>query len=117
MAYRVLIVEDEPAAAEPLRRFLESLGHDVRVASTGPDGLTLARQWLPDFALCDIALPGLSGWELAQELRRDVKTSGVRLVAVTGRGSNADRQRSAEAGFEKHLVKPVDPIALKELLV
>jgi CheY-like chemotaxis protein len=117
MAYRILIVEDEPAAAEPLRRFLESLGHDVKVAGTGPDGLALAREWLPDFALCDIALPGLSGWELARELRQDPKTANVHLLAITGHSSEEDRHRSKEAGFEKHLVKPVDPAVLTELLV
>jgi len=117
MTARILIVEDEDAAAEPLRRFLELVGHDVKVAGTGPDGLALAREWLPDFVLCDIGLPGLSGWELAGELHRDQKTAGIRLVAVTGHGSQADRQRSKEVGFEQHLVKPVDPAVLTDLLV
>ena len=117
MGHRILIVEDENYAAEPLRRFLQLAGHEVRVACTGPEGLSVAKEWVPDVALCDIGLPGLSGWELARELRRDPKTAHMRLLAITGYGSEMDRQRSAEAGFEKHLVKPVAPMALKELLI
>jgi CheY-like chemotaxis protein len=96
MPRRILIVEDEPATAESLRRFLELDGDDVKVARTGPDGLALARDWSPHFAFCDIGLPGLSGWDLADELRRGPKTAGIRLVAITGRESEADRQRSEE---------------------
>ena len=114
---RVLIVEDQCDDAETLRRFLELVGYDVKVAHTGPEGLRLAREWLPEVALCDIGLPGMSGWELARELRRDPKTAGIQLLAVTGYGSEADWQRSREAGFEKHFVKPVDPADLADLLV
>jgi CheY-like chemotaxis protein len=116
MGYRVLIVEDKQDAAQSLRRFLELIGHDVRVAYSGPEGLGLAREWAPDFALCDIGLPGLSGWELARELRKDPKTAKMHLLAITGYGTEADRRRSQEAGFEKHLVKPVDPAVLTQLL-
>jgi CheY-like chemotaxis protein len=114
---RILIVEDNRDSAETLRRFLELVGYDLKVAHSGPEGLRLAMEWLPDFALCDIGLPGLSGWELARELRRDAKTARIRLFAITGYGSDADRQRSREVGFEKHLVKPVDPAVLADLLI
>jgi CheY-like chemotaxis protein len=117
MGHRILIVEDENYAAEPLRRFLQLAGHEVRVACTGPEGLSVAKEWVPDVALCDIGLPGLSGWELAGELRGDPKTAHVRLLAITGYSSDDDRQRSAEAGFERHLVKPVDLLVLSQLLV
>ena len=114
---RVLIVEDQCDDAETLRQFLELVGYDVKVAHTGPEGLRLAKEWLPEVALCDIGLPGMSGWELARELRRDPKTAGIQLLAVTGYGSESDWQRSREAGFEKHFVKPVDPADLADLLV
>jgi CheY-like chemotaxis protein len=117
MALRILIVEDHYDTADTLRRLLELFGYDVKVAYSGPEGLVLARDWLPDFALCDIGLPGLSGWELARELRQDPKTAKMHLLAITGYGSERDRQRSKEAGFERHLVKPVDPAVLAELLV
>jgi CheY-like chemotaxis protein len=117
MGHRILIVEDKHDTAESLRQFLELVGHDVKVACSGPEGLDLAREWLPDFALCDIGLPGLSGWDVARELRQDPKTARIHLLAITGYGSNADRQRSQEAGFDKHLIKPVDPRVLRELLV
>jgi CheY-like chemotaxis protein len=117
MKTRILIVEDRYDTAESLRQFLEYAGYDVKVARTGPDGLALAKEWVPDFALCDIGLPGLSGWDLARELRRDQKTAKMHLLAITAYGSEADRRRSEEAGFEKHLVKPVDPRVLQELLV
>jgi CheY-like chemotaxis protein len=116
MGHRLLIVEDENYAAEPLRRFLQLGGHDVRVACSGPEGLKLAKDWLPDYALCDIGLPGLSGWELARRLSGDPQTAKIHLLAITAYDSEKDRQRSKEAGFERHLVKPVDPGVLSELL-
>jgi CheY-like chemotaxis protein len=114
---RILVVEDKHETAETLRVLLEMDGHEVKVAHSGPGGLALAREWLPDVALCDIGLPGFCGWELACELRRDPRTAPIRLLAVTSYGSDADRQRSREVGFEKHLVKPVDPAVLADLLI
>jgi CheY-like chemotaxis protein len=114
---RVLIVEDKHDTAESLARFLELVGHDVRIAHSGPEGLNLAREWLPDWLLCDIGLPGLTGWDVARSLRCEPRTARIRLIAITGYGSDADKLRSREAGFEKHLVKPVDPANLLELLV
>ena len=114
---RLLIVEDKHDTAESLRRFLELVGYEVKVAYSGTEGLNLARQWLPDCVLCDIGLPGLSGWEVARALRCEPATAGIRLIAITGYGSETDKSRSQEAGFEQHLVKPVDPTDLLELLV
>ena len=114
---RVLIVEDKRDTAESLQRFLELVGYDVRIAYSGLDGLHAAREWLPDCVLCDIGLPGLNGWEVAQALRQEPATAAIRLIAITGYGSEADKQRSHQAGFERHLVKPVDPADLLELLV
>jgi CheY-like chemotaxis protein len=113
---RILVVEDKPDTAESLQRFLELAGHQVKVANTGHEGLDLAREWLPDWLLCDIGLPGLSGWDVARALQRCRETARIRLIAITGYGSEADKLRSREAGFEKHLVKPVDPTDLLGLL-
>jgi two-component system CheB/CheR fusion protein len=113
---RILIVEDQPDVAESMRILLELLGHEVRVASTGPDGLDKAAQWQPDVVLCDIGLPGLDGWGVAAQLRRNPTTAHVRLLALTSHGSEEDRRRSREAGFDHHLVKPADPVELHQLL-
>lgn len=113
---RVVIVEDNQDAADSLRLFLGLHGYEVRVAYTGPDGVRLAQDWPPDVVLCDIGLPGLDGYGVATALRQHPATAQVRLIAVTAYGSDADRRHSQEAGFERHLVKPVDPGELLELL-
>jgi CheY-like chemotaxis protein len=113
---RVLIVEDNRDAADSLQMLLECLGHQTAVAYTGPDGLRLALSWQPDVVLSDIGLPGLDGWELARQLRLTPDLSQTRLIAVTGYGSDADRDRSRQAGFDYHLTKPCDPADLRGLL-
>jgi CheY-like chemotaxis protein len=114
---RILIVEDSRDAADSLRMLLELLGHQVEVAYSGPEGVRRARQWRPDVVLCDIGLPGLDGYEVAGELRHDPATAKARLIAITGYGQEEDRRRAREAGFDHHLTKPVDPVALQPLLV
>jgi PAS domain S-box-containing protein len=113
---RILVIEDNKDAADSLRVFLELLGHEVAVAYTGPEGVNTAGRFRPAVVLCDIGLPGLDGYGVARELRRDPATAGSRLIAVTGYGSDEDRRRSREAGFDLHLTKPVDPIDLEPLL-
>jgi CheY-like chemotaxis protein len=114
--FRVLVVEDNPDAAGTLRYLLELVGYAAKVAYSGSQGLSLAKEWVPDVILCDIGLPGMNGWELARRLRQQPEMAKTRLIAITGYGSEADRLRSSQAGFEKHLVKPVDPAVLLELL-
>ena len=113
---RVLIIEDHPATAGVFRRLLELFGYDVRVAYTGPEGVHLAEEWPPDVVLCDIALPGVDGWAVAAALCRNPATAHTRLIAVTAYDSAADRKRSEEVGFECHLVKPLNPGLLLEML-
>jgi CheY-like chemotaxis protein len=113
---RVLVVEDNRDAAESLRLLLELYGYEVAVAYTGPAGVETAREWRPDAVLCDIGLPGLDGYGVVRALRRDPSTAAARVIAVTGYGSDEDRERSHEAGFDAHLTKPADPAALQELL-
>jgi len=113
---RVVIVEDNRAVADSLQRLLGLYGYEVRVAYTGPEGVRLAREWPPDVVLCDIGLPGLDGYGVAAALRQDSATAQARLIAVTAYDSDEARVRSREAGFERHLAKPVDPSEILEVL-
>jgi CheY-like chemotaxis protein len=114
--HRILVIEDNPDAAESMQMMLELFGHEVRVATTGPDGVTAARAYRPDVILCDLGLPGLSGFEVARTLREDPDLAGVLLVAVSGYGEKEDHRKALESGFDKALVKPVDPGLLRALL-
>lgn len=114
---RILVVDDNRDAAETLGRLLRHLGHKVEITYDGASCLTLARELRPDIAFIDIGLPGIDGYEVARQLRRQTESEQTTmLVAITGYGLQADRQRSANAGFDHHLVKPVDTAALEQLL-
>ena len=113
---RVLIVEDHRDAAETLRDLLEVFGYKVELAYTGPDGVDAALHFHPQVVLCDIGLPGMDGFQVAQKLRQHPATARMHLIAVTGYGGEEDRRRSSEVGFEKHLTKPVDPEELQQAL-
>lgn len=115
-ARKILVVEDNPDAAAMMRDFLELSGHEVELAASGSDGVEAARHFHPEVVLCDLGLPGMTGYEVATELRRDPSTRSARLIAVTGYGRDEDRRRSKEAGFDLHLTKPVDPARLRALL-
>ncbi len=115
-AMKVLVVEDNPDAGAMMREFLELSGHEVELAASGRDGVEAARQFHPEVVLCDLGLPGMNGYEVAAELRRDPSTRSAKLIAVTGYGRDEDRRRSKEAGFDLHLTKPVDPAQLRALL-
>ncbi len=106
--FRVLIVDDNADAAEMLAYALGLDGHHTWVAHDGPQAIHLAVTARPAVAFLDIGLPVMDGYELASRLREIPGLEGIRLVAVTGYGQDSDRQRSAEAGFHHHLVKPVD---------
>jgi CheY-like chemotaxis protein len=109
---RVLVVEDNADAAESLRQLLYHCGYEVAVAYTGQEGLRAAQRLRPDVVLCDIGLPDSNGFVVAAALRKDPGTCGARLIAVTAYGQDEDRRRAREAGFDLHLVKPVDPEVL-----
>jgi PAS domain S-box-containing protein len=110
---RVLVVDDNVDAAESIAMILRLSGYDVRCTYDGPSVLETARGYRPDIVVLDIGLPGMSGYEVAQQLRRQPGFERVPLVAVTGYGQEEDRRRSLEAGFDFHLTKPVDPQALQ----
>jgi CheY-like chemotaxis protein len=114
----VLIVEDNADVRMALRALLEHAGHVVYEAEDGQAGIDAALRFKPDVVLIDIGLPRVDGYEVARKLRerREALGAGVRLVAVTGYGQPEDRRRAREAGFDEHLVKPVDPAALQRAL-
>jgi PAS domain S-box-containing protein len=107
-ARRVLIVEDNDDAREAVRLLLETAGHEVHEANDGRAGLQAALDTRPEVAIVDLGLPGIDGFELARRLRATAAGARIRLVALTGYGQPEDRARAAEAGFDAHLVKPVD---------
>ena len=111
----ILIVEDNFDQAQTLRAFLGMKGHRLEVAPSGPIALEMARRARPDVVLLDIGLPGLDGFEVARELRREYGDA-VRIIAVSAYGSENDRRQSLEAGCELHLVKPADPRFIESLL-
>jgi PAS domain S-box-containing protein len=113
---RVLIVEDNADARDMLRHLLEQTGHEVFEAADGLAGLDQTLALRPDVAVIDIGLPGLDGYEVARRVRA-AGHADMLLVAVTGYGQASDRQRSGEAGFDAHLTKPLDPLALEALLL
>jgi PAS domain S-box-containing protein len=114
---RILVIEDNLDAAESLRMLLELKGHEVDVVYAGQAGLDRARKVRPDLVLCDIGLPGgMDGYAVARALRGDEQLAGVVLIALTGYGQEEDRRRATEAGFDRHLTKPVDPADLTRFL-
>ena len=115
-ALHVLIVEDRPDTAQSWVDLLTLGGHTTRVASCGPDALSSAQTETPDVVLLDIGLPGMDGWEVARRLRADASGRPPFIIAMTGRGTVSDHHRSEGAGIDLHLVKPVDPVALIQLL-
>jgi two-component system CheB/CheR fusion protein len=113
---RVLVVDDNRDQAESLGMLLEIFGHQVRIAFDGNQALEIAQDFKPQMVLLDIGLPGMSGYELARRIREVPALEKTVLVAQTGWGEEADRQRSAEAGIDRHLVKPVDIQVVEEIL-
>ena len=115
--WRLLVVDDNVDSADSIAMLLQVSGHEVRVAYSGPEALETAVEYQPDIVLLDIGLPGMNGYEVARRLRDHPDLKKAKLMAVTGYGQDADRVQSREAGFDYHLVKPVDPQKLQEVLV
>ncbi|MCY1032903.1 response regulator [Corallococcus sp. BB11-1] len=113
--WRILLVDDNPDAREGLSEMLQMWGHTVVVAADGHEALTLATPGSYDVIILDIGLPGLSGYQVAEELRQRV-ASDAHLIALTGYGAPEDRARSEEAGFDLHLVKPVELVEIGRVL-
>jgi PAS domain S-box-containing protein len=113
---RILIVDDNEDGAESLAMMLRLQGHETRTASDGPEGLTTAERFRPEAILLDIGLPTLNGYEVCRRIREQPWGKDVMLVAVTGWGQEEDRDQSKTAGFDAHVVKPVDRQVIGKLL-
>jgi two-component system CheB/CheR fusion protein len=113
---RILVIEDNFDAAESLRDALDMSGHQVQIAHEGRRALDLARQFVPEVVLCDIGLPGMDGLAIARAFRADPALRSAHLVALSGHALPEDRRRSALAGFDRHLGKPVDLENLEQVL-
>jgi two-component system CheB/CheR fusion protein len=112
---RILIIDDNSDAAEALAELLRAFGHEVQIALSGPDGLRSAAALKPEAVIVDIAMPEMDGYEVARQLRRQTGPE-TKLLALSGYGSDEDRRRSLEAGFDTHLVKPIDANALANIV-
>ncbi len=112
----IVAVEDDEDAAMILGEVLGFVGHRAEVARNGPDALELVRRLRPDLVLCDIGLPGMSGYDVARAIRADPDVRHIPLVALTGYASPPDVQRAVEAGFDCHLAKPIQPEELSLVL-
>jgi PAS domain S-box-containing protein len=113
---RILVVDDNRDAAESLATMLRLMGHEVRTACDGETGVAIAAEFRPEVILMDLGMPRMDGFEAARRIRSEPWGSGPLLVALTGWGADDDRKRTQEAGFDRHLVKPVAPDALTELM-
>ena len=113
---RILLVDDNVDVTDMFATVLRLLGHDLQTAYSGEYALITAREFQPNIVLLDIGLPEMDGYEVARRLRRQPQTKDAWLIAMTGYGQDTDRSRSQEAGFDYHLVKPVNAEELEQLI-
>jgi CheY-like chemotaxis protein len=110
------VIEDNTDSAKTLQMLLSLHGHRVDIAHDGSEGLMVARSNRPDVVISDLGLPGIDGYALAKQIKSDPCLRSAYLVALSGYGREDDRKRTREAGFDEHLVKPVEMAALKRVL-
>jgi CheY-like chemotaxis protein len=113
---RILVVDDNADAADSLGQLLEMLGNEVRTAYDGEAGVAAAGEFRPDLIFLDLGMPKMNGYEACRRVRGQPWGEGVTLVALTGWGQDDDRRKTADAGFDHHLVKPVEYAALTKLM-
>ena len=113
---RIVVIEDHLDTAELMQEILSDAGHDVRVAHNGSAGIDAARTLGAEVVLCDVGLPDIDGYEVARRLRADHATASARLVALTGFDGEEEQRKARDAGFDRHVVKPIDPFQLETLL-
>jgi CheY-like chemotaxis protein len=113
---RIVIADDNEDSAQSFAMLLSFSGHEVKIAHDGAEALDAVRSFRPDVAFLDIGMPVLTGYEVAQAVRAEPWGSEVTLIAVTGWGQPDDKQRAHTAGFDRHLVKPIDPDEVDRLL-
>jgi len=116
-SYRILVVDDDKNCAQTTMWTLEMLGHTVKMALDGPTAIELAKSFHPQVTFLDIGLKGMTGYDICRAMREESSLQDSILVALTGWGQKEHRERTKEAGFHYHLVKPVDIEALKNILL
>jgi CheY-like chemotaxis protein len=116
MRRRIMVVDDNLDSADSLSMMLELLGHEVSAAHDGVEAVETARSFRPDVAFLDVGMPRMNGYEAARLIRLQPECAGVILVALTGWGQEEDKRRSHEAGFDVHMVKPIDYNAVEKLI-
>ncbi len=112
----MLVADDLRDSADSLALLIELMGHAVEIAYDGEAALRAAERFRPDIVLLDLGMPKLDGFEVSRRIRATPWGASMRLVAQSGWGQDEDRRRTAEAGFDHHLVKPIDPAALEALM-
>jgi len=110
------VVDDNVDAAESLGMVLDLLGAEVRVVNSGPEALAAMPAYAPTVVVLDIGMPGMDGYEVARRIRADARNDDVTLIAMTGWGQDEDRRRTRAGGFDHHLIKPPDIVALQSVL-
>jgi len=113
---RIVVADDNEDSAQSFAMLLSFSGHEVRIAHDGAEALNTLREFRPDVAFLDIGMPGLTGYEVAQAVRAEPWGRQVTLIAVTGWGQPDDKLRARSAGFDQHLIKPIDPAEVDRLL-
>ena len=113
---RIVVADDNEDSAESFAMLLSFSGHEVRIVHDGASALDVVRDFRPDVAFLDIGMPGLTGYEVAQAVRAEPWGREIKLIAVTGWGQPDDRLRARTAGFDRHLIKPIDPAEVDRLL-
>jgi CheY-like chemotaxis protein len=114
--FRMVIIEDNVIAARSTQMLLKELGHQTEIAHNGIEGIAVVQQFQPQVVLCDLGLPGIDGYQVARRLRQCSELSEIRLISTSGYGQEEDKQRALAAGFDAHLVKPIDFRELQRLL-
>jgi PAS domain S-box-containing protein len=114
---KVLVVDDLKDSADSLGLLLRNAGHETWTAYDGPSALEIAERVRPDMVLLDVGLPGMNGYEVCRRLRAESWGRSMKIVAVTGWGTESDRRHGVKAGFDQHLVKPIDPAVVRQLLI
>lgn len=113
---RIVVADDNEDSAESFAMLLSFSGHEVRVAHDGDAALDALREFRPDIAFLDIGMPGMTGYEVAEAVRAEPWGHDIKLIAVTGWGQPDDRLRARTAGFDRHLIKPIDPAEVDRLI-
>lgn len=114
--WRIVVADDNEDSAESFAMLLSFSGHEVRIVHDGASALDAVRDFRPDIAFLDIGMPGMTGYEVAQAVRAEPWGREIKLIAVTGWGQPDDRQRARTAGFDRHLIKPIDLAEVDQLL-